>query len=109
MRTDTVLLPEQTVIFLSGEIDLGTVGTLYEAVRACLDTRPARLLIDLHEVSFCDCVGLRALLQTKDETLRAGTDFRIRGPLRPLVARLVDHTRTADRLGLSPAAPEGPV
>ncbi|MFH8609855.1 STAS domain-containing protein [Streptomyces sp. NPDC018029] len=109
MRTETVLLEKQCVILLAGEIDLSTVGTLYEAVRACLDAGPTRVLIDLQEVCFCDCVGLRALLQAKEEILRAGACFGIHGPLRPLVARLVERTHTADRLGLAPASPEEPV
>ncbi|MEV7192059.1 STAS domain-containing protein [Streptomyces sp. NPDC093510] len=107
LRTDTVLLEDQYVIFVSGELDLATVGTFHAAVHACLDTRPTRVLIDLRETSFCDCTGLRALLRSREEIVRAGADCRIRGPLHPLVARLVDRTRTGDRLGLSAASPEG--
>ncbi|MFF3641182.1 STAS domain-containing protein [Streptomyces sp. NPDC002564] len=111
MRAETAVLAEQGTISLSGEMDLSTVGVLYEAVRSCLDARPARVLIALDEVSFCDCVGIRALLQAQAEVVRAGAVFELRGPLRPLLARLVDHTRTAEQLGLSPppaTAPPGP-
>ncbi|MET7360015.1 STAS domain-containing protein [Streptomyces sp. NPDC005562] len=100
LHAETVQVAGQHTIRLAGEIDLGTVGALYEAVRTCLDAHPDRILITMAEVTFCDCVGVRALLQARLETLRNGAAFLLRGPLHPSVARVFEYTRASAPLGV---------
>lgn len=108
LHAEVALLGSRGLVRLAGEIDLSTMDTIHEAVRTCLDARPTHVLIDLSGVTFCDCTGIRALLQAKEETLRAGARFRACGPLKPLLAGLVDYTGAAAHLGL-PRRPEQPL
>ncbi|MFJ9342344.1 STAS domain-containing protein [Streptomyces sp. NPDC101733] len=90
------------LVRLVGELDVETVPVVRDAVRTCLDNRPALLRIDLGGVSFCDCSGLRALLWAKGEAARTGCGFHVSGPLRPVVARVLAATGTGRELGLTP-------
>ncbi|MFI7320205.1 STAS domain-containing protein [Streptomyces venezuelae] len=100
LNVQTERLQEQCLVRLTGEIDLGTVPIVYEAVHACLDSRPSLVIISLVKVSFCDCAGLRALLQARQEIVRAGAECRMHGPLQPPVASLLAHTSTTASLGV---------
>ncbi|MFJ9078840.1 STAS domain-containing protein [Streptomyces sp. NPDC102278] len=99
----TVLLAGRYgLVPLAGELDLATAPAVRDAVRACLDSQPALLRIDISGVSFCDCSGLGALLWARAEAVRAGVGFHLSGPFQPVVTRIVDATGTATRLGLAP-------
>ncbi|MEV6733747.1 MULTISPECIES: STAS domain-containing protein [unclassified Streptomyces] len=102
-----VLAGRYGLVPLAGELDLETVPAVRDAVRRCLDNRPARLRIDISGVSFCDCSGLGALLWAKAEAARAGTGFHLSGPPQPIVARVLDATGAAAHLGLAPQPAEG--
>jgi anti-anti-sigma factor len=75
-----------------GEIDLSTVGTLEERVRATLDEfRPAHVIVDLRESTFMDSLGLRILLALQEAAKKGG--FRltvVRGPV--AVQRVIEIT-----------------
>lgn len=72
---------------LDGELDLVSEPVLAAAL-AEAGTRPLRL--DLSELDFMDSTGLRALLTVA----REHADLKLRGPLRPAVARLLELTQT---------------
>ena len=50
-----------SVLALSGELDVTTVGGLTDKAAAALATRPARLIVDLSALEFSDCGGARTL------------------------------------------------
>ncbi|MFD3651980.1 STAS domain-containing protein [Streptomyces sp. NPDC058620] len=66
-------------VTLAGELDLETAFHVQEAVTACLAKQPTNLCLDLTDVSFCDCVGLSALLRARMSVLRAGVDLVVEG------------------------------
>ncbi|MEV6574252.1 STAS domain-containing protein [Streptomyces sp. NPDC051577] len=102
-QTRTVLLAGRYgLVPLAGELDLATAPAVRDAVRACLDSHPALLRIDISGVSFCDCSGLGALLWARAEAVRAGVGFHLSGPFQPVVTRILEATGTAARLGLAP-------
>ena len=70
----------QAIITLAGDIDLVTAGDVREAARRCLRGHPARLLLDLRRVGFCDAAGARALRLARDEAAAAGAEFRLVAP-----------------------------
>jgi len=72
----------QAVPTLAGDIDLITAGSVREAARRCLRGRPARLLLNLRLVGFCDAAGARALRLAQDEAAAAGAEFRLIAPAR---------------------------
>jgi anti-sigma B factor antagonist len=64
---------------LSGELDLGSVESLEQAVRSSSDRAQegGAVAIDLRELEFIDSSGLRALLKTQDEFARKGVDVAV--------------------------------
>ena len=74
----------QAVPTLAGDIDLITAGAVREAARRCLRGRPARLLLNLRLVGFCDAAGARALRLAQDEAA-AGAEFRLIAPGPPVI------------------------
>lgn len=97
----------EAVLALCGDIDLLTAGDVLEAARRCLRGRPARLLLDLRQVGFCDAAGARALRQARDEAAAAGTDFGLVAP-GPVVARVLTLIGAGDLLPAAvPPQPPG--
>ena len=47
----------------AGEVDLSTAGVLQKHVETQLEQGCARLLLDLHDVSFMDSTGVRLVLE----------------------------------------------
>jgi anti-anti-sigma factor len=54
--------PTETVVSLAGEIDMSTVQRLAAAVDEVLAEPPARVVLDLAGVTFCDSQGLGTLV-----------------------------------------------
>ncbi|MGK5630250.1 STAS domain-containing protein [Streptomyces sp. URMC 123] len=88
LREGTVLSSDPGVLSLVGDIDVRTVSRVQEAVRICLDAQPTAVCVDLSGVTFCDCAGINVMLWARREAGRTGTGFSLRGPLRPVVARV---------------------
>lgn len=102
-----VLAGRYGLIHLNGELDVASGPAVRDAVRECLEGRPALLRIDISDVSFCDCSGLGALLWAKGEAARAGAGFHLSGPFQPVVARVLEATGTTAHLGLMAQSAEG--
>lgn len=71
--------PGAVVVHISGEIDLCTAPTLSTCLTNQLENshRPPVLVLDLAEVSFLSCAGLRVLFDTQHEATRRGTELRL--------------------------------
>ncbi|MFG2038885.1 STAS domain-containing protein [Dactylosporangium sp. NPDC048998] len=54
--------PTETVVSLTGEIDMSTVPRLAAAVDDVLNEPPARVVLDMAGVTFCDSQGLGTLV-----------------------------------------------
>lgn len=64
----------ETVVSLTGEIDISTVPQLTLAVETALAGEViSRLILDLKKVTFCDSQGLGTLVVLNREAARAGT------------------------------------
>src|SRR5690606_15954605 len=63
--------PEETVVALAGELDIGTVSRLVNAVEEALTESPTRLVLDLGKVTFCDSQGLGTLMVLNRTVTRA--------------------------------------
>lgn len=53
---------DETIVELAGEIDIRTVTRLTAAVEDALTATPARLVLDMGDVTFCDSQGLGTLV-----------------------------------------------
>ncbi|MGW1935026.1 STAS domain-containing protein [Streptomyces sp. NPDC001919] len=83
--------PDGTVA-VGGEIDSAGAPRLYRILRAALDRHPEGIRLDLGDVTFCDCAGLRAFL-----TARAAWDAH--------AARASRHRRLAGHAAPTPRTP----
>jgi anti-sigma B factor antagonist len=54
--------PEEVVLHLTGEIDVLTVANLSAIVNETLADPPARIVLDMAGVTFCDSQGLGTLV-----------------------------------------------
>lgn len=87
--------PDGTLV-VSGEIDSATAPRLQRTLLAALRAHPEGVTLDLADVTFCDCAGLRAFL-----TVRAAWAARTEPPDR----RPHGRRRPLEPLILSPVSP----
>ncbi|MGW5680222.1 STAS domain-containing protein [Streptomyces sp. NPDC003860] len=106
---------EVAAVRLWGELDLSTGGELDAVTEMCLALRPEGIRVDLTNLRFMDCAGLRHLEDAAARAAEAGIAYTLCGTPRPLVARLLIYTGTAvlfrsappsDVAGPSVAGPE---
>jgi anti-anti-sigma factor len=90
----SVLPSAHVLVSPQGELDLAAVDTL-----TCLLRRgsrlSARLIVDLHEVTFMDCTALTVLLRAHRRVVARGGGFVLVAPSRQ-VRRLLALTGTDD-------------
>lgn len=69
-----------TTVVLSGEFDLATAGELEAEVERLVAAGSATIVADLHELTFCDSVGLNALIRARSHCDAAGGWLRVTRP-----------------------------
>lgn len=91
----------RTVVGVRGELDIATAERLVRYTRPWI--RPGgEIVVDLSELSFCDCVGLTALARIADHADSAGCRFALAAP-QPIVARVLSLGGMDRRLTLTDA------
>ncbi|WP_037306179.1 STAS domain-containing protein [Amycolatopsis orientalis] len=77
-----------TVVTVSGEIDLAVSDSLRRSLEEELRFTPAALIADLSKVTFCDSSGFTAFVQIRAKAEEAGVPFILvtqeRALLRPM-------------------------
>jgi anti-sigma B factor antagonist len=71
---------EHTVLLVAGEIDLYTAPKLQSELSSALNQRPARLIVDMSGVEFCDSTGINVLLAAHRTARERGSEFQLAGP-----------------------------
>ncbi|MEU3671759.1 MULTISPECIES: STAS domain-containing protein [Streptomyces] len=89
--------PGTVSVCVRGDVDFDNAATLRTALLAALVSHRGSLLVDLSQVSFCDCAGLHTLLTARTASRRAGRSLHITASGRP-VERLLQLTDTRDLL-----------
>jgi anti-anti-sigma factor len=107
LRAHPVQADDQVILTLTGDIDLTTAGTVRAAARRCLRERPARLLLDMRAVSFCDVAGVRALQWARREAAAIPAEFGIIAPRRQ-VMRVFTLMDAGDLLCATQGPPQQP-
>jgi anti-anti-sigma factor len=82
--------PATTTVFISGELDLGTMPFVAEQLALVLETRPEHLVLDLTRTGFLDC-GSARMMVAAGRSLPAGRRPVIRRP-NPGVRRILELT-----------------
>jgi anti-sigma B factor antagonist len=94
----TLYRPDAVVLAVSGELDVASAPMLRAHVRFALRGRPARLVLDLAGLGFCDAAGLSVLAMAQNAATRDGASLALAAVPRP-VSRLLEMTgmdRTLD-------------
>jgi anti-anti-sigma factor len=89
--------PDSTRMRCRGELDLATVDQLEREVRRVVASGCSVVALDLRDLSFFDCSGLRLLMRLKHDAATEGWTLSLRYGSGP-VARLLELTRTQDQL-----------
>jgi anti-anti-sigma factor len=93
------------VLELRGELDLAGAPTLAARVDALRSNgRPARVLVDLDGLDFCDSTGLRALIGAAGEVRAAGGRLAVAVGDAREVARVLRITGATEYLEVHPDA-----
>ncbi len=78
LSTSTVVIGDAAVITLSGEVDLGTIPMLHDALSKALTHHPDRtIVVDLDGVTVLDDTGLGILLGAAGSARQAGADLAV--------------------------------
>ena len=77
-----------TVVALAGELDIDWAADLRMLFDTLVEDRQVDVLVDLHLLTFCDSVGLSALIHGFHACRSAGGSFRLTGDS-GLVSRLL--------------------
>ena len=70
----------QRTLTLAGSIDVTTDETVRDRAAQCLRDQPDVLIVDLHELNFCDSTGVRALRWMLRRAALVGATVRIIPP-----------------------------
>ncbi|MFF4364801.1 STAS domain-containing protein [Streptomyces sp. NPDC001594] len=98
--------PGPHVVRISGEMDYDHAEQLDTVLRAAVVEAAdgSDILIDLRDSSFCDSVGLNALLTARRQARAQGHLLVLAAPSHQMI-RLLEQTGATDLFGLSPAPP----
>ena len=91
VRAGVAGVTAESVVRVSGALDLATVARVRESVEQALRSRPARLVVDLTECPFVDASALAMLLEAHRRMCRSGGVLTLRGSS-PRVLRLLSLT-----------------
>ncbi|MCC9308097.1 STAS domain-containing protein [Kitasatospora sp. RB6PN24] len=92
LTVDIRLQDRSVVVSPAGELDHDSVALLHERLADALANPDTdRLVVDCHDLRFCDSTGLNALIAARREAHDAGGALILAG-LRPAVARIFEIT-----------------
>ncbi|XVU29267.1 STAS domain-containing protein [Actinoplanes sp. CA-054009] len=65
-------------VALTGELDLASSDEVRSFIEAALaETRPARVLVDMDGVAFCDSTGIEALIRARAAAIAQGSRIEL--------------------------------
>jgi len=94
-------------IKLAGELDSATCGELVERFEQLMGEAPGEVVLELHEVTFIDSAGLRAIIVIERAAGERDVALTIHSPTGP-VADLLELTGIREHVALSPRVDEPP-
>jgi anti-sigma B factor antagonist len=99
-RTDISSLGTETVVSLSGELDVASSQGFTEELIGLIDSGTTELVIDLTRLAFIDSTGLSAILQA-NRKLDGKGQLVLREPT-PLVRQVLEVTGLTGALRIEP-------
>ncbi len=95
-HVETTDVDGAATLTLHGELDLGSADTLREAIRELQYHHHVIVVVDLSQLDFIDCTGVRELIMARNTQRRRGGELILKDPSRQTL-------RVLDLLGLSEA------
>lgn len=77
------------VVAVRGQLDVDSAAVLHEALGDLIAQGALRIVLDLHELSFCDSIGLSALVVTHKHCAGRGGYLRLAAPT-PFMLKVLD-------------------
>ena len=71
---------DHTIVIAAGEIDLYTAPRLHRELVDVPDDRPARVIVDMSGVVFCDSTGMNVLLSSLRRAKERGGQLELAAP-----------------------------
>jgi len=95
---------EEVSVVLTGEVDLSTRVALADLLRGVIAAKPARVVVDLAQVSFLDSTGIHTLLTAAQAATDVGGTLVVRNPTN-IVMRVITICGVGETLleGFGPA------
>ena len=91
LKVSTRFQGDRAIVALAGEIDLYTAPRLQSELAAALASGdPARLVVDMSAVEFCDSTGMNVLLAAHRRASEQGGSLELAGP--PAVRKILQVT-----------------
>jgi anti-anti-sigma factor len=90
------------VVRLIGEVDMSVEERFRAALCAAIVSAPSAVVVDLGDLTFLDCAGVRVLLESHRLARAATVPLTIHNP-RPLVLRVLRALGVSEELGLTGA------
>jgi anti-anti-sigma factor len=106
MSVASVVADNETLLVLSGEVDIANVDKLVRALDAVDNDPPLAVVVDLGAVRFLGVCGVGALIDGARRLEAAGSVLRLVGAS-PITRRVVDILGASDLLALAPGHAEG--
>ncbi|WP_406193582.1 MULTISPECIES: STAS domain-containing protein [unclassified Streptomyces] len=94
-----------TVVEVTGEIDLATAALVSEHLDEATARPESDVLVDLRQVDFFDCSGLRVLCRAETRARYRGGRLRVVSDA-PRIRRLLRGAGLLDRFALLPGIPD---
>jgi anti-sigma B factor antagonist len=92
LRVSSRTQGDHVMIALAGEIDLYTAPRLQSELTSVLSAdEPARVVVDMSAVEFCDSTGMNVLLAAHRLAAERGGEFALAAP-RPAVRKILEVT-----------------
>ena len=107
LTISTSLGPDRARVFLEGELDLGSAPDLrrrFDELLAGNRQHRSLVVIDMHDLTFCDSSGLHVLVQVAAECERIGTTLRLTN-VHANVRRVFELTGTLGRFTITSDRP----
>jgi len=100
--TDCEELTEGSFLLrVRGEIDMATTPLVERALEDCIESEPARVLVDMSEVTFIDAAGVRSLNDFDERFRSTGAELLVSRPSWQ-VRRVLETARKRCRLRIAP-------
>lgn len=100
LRVSVAQGDQETMVSVSGDLDVSTVERLSEAVNDQLRIGRGPIVLDLADLTFCDSMGLGTLV-VLSRAARAQQRYLVLRNLSPFFARMLDITGVREGLHIA--------